>query len=195
MNKMAKFSEPTINVKFADLISKYGLIANPETIKKNKRPDIILNLNGLIVIIEGKFEENEKQLKKDIKEKISEGLANLIIGVVYPENVRYAQDIHDLEKKLLLERFKCIIGYFKQDGLTFEEFNSLTLNNIIEILNNIVHLYIQNNLVQSHVSNVDQVIKSIVDDALEVGLFFNSEKVLNSLRKTLGIVEKDENQK
>lgn len=182
---MARFSEPVINTKLAELLSKYGLEANPETIKRSARPDVIINMGGLKIVIEGRF--GEENLKKDVRARIEEGIADISLGVVYPHVLREANDLTDLETKMRKCYYNGFVTYFGPAGLESRDFQKFKLSNITELLNNTFSLYVQNNLVREQVKRVEVAIEGLVDEASKTNLFFDPSVLSNKIKKTLGI--------
>lgn len=88
--------EEVFNVKLADLLNKRGIISAPESIllvKQGRRlPDVLIgDYWGVRLCIEGKFDEstaNVKQLTKQCKCRIEDGIASIAIGVLYPPDLR-----------------------------------------------------------------------------------------------------------
>jgi len=86
-------SETTLNVALAELLQQRELQALGEAIihKKSKgvgkKPDVLLTVNGVKIIIEGKFDipSAEAILDKQCIERIEDGLCEICIGVIYHE--------------------------------------------------------------------------------------------------------------
>jgi len=185
---VARFREEVVNVQFAELLGEYGLEANPETIKARGRPDVILNMGGLKVVIEGRF-ENEQSLKQTVRERIEDGTADISMGLVYPNLLREAKNLESLKSKIQKARYDGIACYFERHGVAVKEFQWLSLSDIVQLINSIFHLYVQNDLVREYVKKVEQSIEEAVQRASTVGLFFQSDVLIQRLKTTLGIRE------
>jgi hypothetical protein len=94
MNKhslLVGITEPTLNVALADLLRQHELMALGEAIIHRtlkgvgKKPDVLITINGIKVILEGKFEASgiETVLEQQCIERIDEGLCEICIGVIY----------------------------------------------------------------------------------------------------------------
>jgi hypothetical protein len=92
---MTKFRnrEEVINTQLALVISKLGVTADAETIHVHgiHRPDVIFDLRGLRVVIEGKFSDNpaaEEVVTEDARRRVRSGLAHLAVAAIYPIELR-----------------------------------------------------------------------------------------------------------
>lgn len=113
--------EEAVNTQLAILISKHGVNADAETIHVHgkHRPDVLFELRGLRVAIEGKFSENarsEVDVQSDAMKRVSAGLVHIAVAVVYPPKLRETPTRHLVEvltsSKL---RYKIITETFQSD--------------------------------------------------------------------------------
>jgi hypothetical protein len=92
MNKQRN-REEVINTQLAILISKLGVTADAETIHVHgkHRPDVLFELRGLRVVIEGKFSDvsnAEPVVLEDARKRVSSGIAHIAAAAVYPKALR-----------------------------------------------------------------------------------------------------------
>ncbi len=85
--------EEAVNTQLAILISKFGVTADAETILVHgkHRPDVLFELRGLRVVIEGKFADHsnsEEVVLADAKRRVSAGIAHIAVAAVYPIELR-----------------------------------------------------------------------------------------------------------
>src|SRR5882724_3716040 len=85
--------EEVVNTQLAILISTLGVTADAETIHVHgkHRPDVLFQLRGLRVVIEGKFADvpNAKKIVlDDARNRVSSGLAHIATAVIYPKELR-----------------------------------------------------------------------------------------------------------
>ena len=92
---MTKFRnrEEVVNTQLAVLISKLGVTADAETIHVHgeHRPDVLFQLRGLRVIIEGKFADHagaERVVLEDLRKRVRSGLAHIAAAAIYPNELR-----------------------------------------------------------------------------------------------------------
>jgi hypothetical protein len=85
--------EEAVNTQLALLISKLGVAAEAETIHKKgtSRPDVMFDLRGLRVIIEGKYADQsnaEKIVLGDAERRVRQGVAHIAAATIYPATLR-----------------------------------------------------------------------------------------------------------
>lgn len=85
--------EEVINTQLAMVISKLGVTADAETIHVHgkQRPDVLFQMRGLRVIIEGKVEDvphAAEVVMEDARKRIQNGLCHIAVAVVYPLPLR-----------------------------------------------------------------------------------------------------------
>lgn len=85
--------EEVINTQLAILISTLGVTADAETIQIHgkHRPDVLFQLRGLRVVIEGKFADHpgaEHIVLDDARKRVRSGIAHIATAVVYPVKLR-----------------------------------------------------------------------------------------------------------
>jgi hypothetical protein len=92
------FREEVLNVKLAELLSQDGIISVPETIikqgKSRRLPDVIVgDYLGTRIVIEGRTDGStiKESLDEDCERRLEEGIAALIMGVVYPTQLRNSE--------------------------------------------------------------------------------------------------------
>jgi hypothetical protein len=87
--------EEAVNTQLAILISRYGVTADGETIHVHgkHRPDVLFQLRGLRVVIEGKFPDHpnaENVVLDDARKRVRSGIAHIAAAVVYSDELRSA---------------------------------------------------------------------------------------------------------
>lgn len=106
--------EEAVNTQLAILISRYGVTADGETIHVHgkHRPDVLFQLRGLRVAIEGKFPDHPNAgnvVLEDARKRVKSGIAHIAAAVVYTDALRKAPTtkiIEVLEKARL--RFRIV---------------------------------------------------------------------------------------
>ncbi|HEX2556501.1 MAG TPA: hypothetical protein VHL98_22615 [Microvirga sp.] len=85
--------EEVVNTQLALLISTMGVDADAETIHNGgrDRPDVLFELRGLRVIIEGKFADHQRAeaaVLEDARRRVRSGLAHIAAAAIYPSALR-----------------------------------------------------------------------------------------------------------
>ncbi len=87
--------EEVVNTQLAILISSLGVTADAETILVHgrHRPDVLFQLRGLRVVIEGKFADHpnaDEIVLEDARKRVRSGIAHIAAAAVYPLALRNA---------------------------------------------------------------------------------------------------------
>ena len=80
----SKVREESLNVTLAELLAERGLKALGEVILK-KRPDILLDVNGVRIILEGKKLGKRKELIAQAESRLDEGMCDICVMVEYAQ--------------------------------------------------------------------------------------------------------------
>ena len=85
--------EEVVNTQLAILISRLGVTANAETIHVHGRyrPDVLFELRGLRVVIEGKFADHpnaQEIVLEDARKRVRTGVAHIAAAAIYPLALR-----------------------------------------------------------------------------------------------------------
>lgn len=85
--------EEVVNTQLALLLSKLGITADAETIHVHgkHRPDVLFQMRGLRVVIEGKFADQSSAgdiVLEDARKRVRSGVAHIAAAAVYPQELR-----------------------------------------------------------------------------------------------------------
>ncbi len=188
---MTRYREEVINIRIADILREIGLEASGEIISKGKLPDIMVEINGIRVNIEGKFEGggNKKTLRENCRKRVEEGICDVAIGLIYSKELQEAKndDVH--KKKIKQSEFQTFIFSISSKGIEERDLGKMGIERVVE---NIYYIYseiINTDLVKEQVKKVNDVIQKSSEIALSSSLFFSSKKLKRELEKALGIKE------
>lgn len=116
-----EITEPTLNVALAQLLRKRELQALGEVVVHRqakgvgKKPDVLLTVNGVKVIIEGKFAAPgiESVLEKQCIDRIEDGLCEICIGVIYSkmQPTTLTVTMKEVGSMLLRSKFHALVSY------------------------------------------------------------------------------------
>ena len=95
--------EEALNVLLAELLTERGLKALGEVLLKKGRPDVLLDVNGVRIIIEAKKSGKRAELRKNCEARLDKGMCDICVMVEYVQlNVNsISPTIKDLKKALL----------------------------------------------------------------------------------------------
>lgn len=108
---MPRYHQSVINVKIADALRKMGFKAAGEIITSSGIPDVMVEIGGFKINIEGWFEKSVQlsELKSKCRERIGNGICDIAIGLLYPETLREVDDDEELMKKIKQNKFKVFV--------------------------------------------------------------------------------------
>src|SRR6266446_968747 len=87
--------EEAVNTQLAILLSKLGVTADAETIHIHgkHRPDVLFQMRGLRIVIEGKFADHpaaDSVVLDDARKRVKSGIAHIAAAAIYPKELRSA---------------------------------------------------------------------------------------------------------
>jgi len=182
-----KHREEVINVHLAALLEERGLEANAETISKKGRPDVLINLDGLKLVLEGRHESQRESLLSDAQKRVTEGLADISMGVLYHPSLYTATSTAELRSRLEDGSYSGAVFFFDETGIGEQPFTNSSLDNLVETINRVFLLRVQNDVVRTHVKMVEEALDNVVEQASVTSLFYASEALVARLRTALGI--------
>lgn len=185
---MPRFREEVINVQLAELLTSYGLEANPETLTSGQLPDVLINMGGVKVVLEGR-RGNKDALIRDTQRRVEDGIADIGLAIFYTQDLNEAASLPDLRTRLAAATFQGAILRIQSSGVVEEAFGPAGITDLVEVLNGVFRLFVKNDVLRKHVDRVHEAIDKAVQDASDSGLFFESKEVLDRLKHALGIEE------
>jgi hypothetical protein len=118
------FREENLNVILAELLTERGLKALGEVILRKKKgrpePDVLIELNGVRIVIEGKKPGMWKALVDQCKERLDNNVCDLCVMVEYADVKlkKLVPDQLDIKDALLKGRFNIgFLSYIDRAGL------------------------------------------------------------------------------
>jgi hypothetical protein len=117
MTVWEKVREENLNVMLAELLTESGLKAVGEVIIRRKMPDVLIDINGVRVIIEGKHVGKRKELYENACGRIDNGLCDVVMMVEYV-NLSFGKQIQiQMDQKGIKHALK--MGTFNVGFLTY----------------------------------------------------------------------------
>jgi hypothetical protein len=186
-----RFREEVINVQLADALSQRGLDATPETIRGAARPDVLIVLDGLKLVLEGRSRTQRHMLMADAKARVEEGVADIAIGVLYPPDLRDAGSLHELTANIAAAHYDGEIFSLGRQGIDNTPFAGASLDELAQTVNSVFRLRVHNDVVREQVVRLEAMLDDTVSRASTTDLFFRSAVLVQRLKQALGIVDDD----
>jgi len=157
---MADFEvrEEVLNVLLAEHLQDRGLLSVPEAIiraargRQRRLPDVtIADLWGLRVTIEGRFDESVVDLARS---RVEEGISPICLAVCYPADLRGADSMPTLKRRLGRARLQVRVISERDDG----DWADATVDDLAEILRRSYELLVGEDVVSSAVEQLTHAI-------------------------------------
>lgn len=178
--------EEAINVKLADALANRGLNADAESIHLKGRPDVLVELGGLKLVLEGRHEKEVKSLKADARDRVKKGLGEISLALSYPDDL-FTTNTTQLTAALEHTAFDGSVFYYSGSDIHESVFESSSIDDIADLIRNVFGLIVQDDVVRSQVEKVELAIDRSVAIARKTNLFFKSETVKKRLKAALAI--------
>jgi len=153
---IAQPTEPALNVTLSYLLLKRGLRALGEVKihkgKKLKKPDVLIVLNTVKIILEGKFEGQRNVVEKQCQERIENGLCDIAIAVEY-QKPPYEESRLDLTLESM--KLSARIYWLDWDSGWQEDTN---LNELVKMIRVAFTKAISNNIVDRAVEELNNTL-------------------------------------
>lgn len=184
-----RFREEVLNVTVASLLTQRGIAAHPETIQAQRQlPDVLVDLDGLLLVIEGRGDRSRRSLFRDAKDRIVDGVADVSLALLYPDRLKEADSAQELEHNLDTSSYHGAVFYRGHGGAIVEDtFGPAPLDQIADLIRSAVRILVQDNVVQTHVSMVEAAIGEVVRQGSRTTLFFASDTLVKRLLQALGL--------
>jgi len=161
-SKPTSIREEVLNVKLAELLSQRGIISIPESIvklgTKKRLPDIMIgDYYGLRIVLEGKIDSESSvrnQLETDCKRRIEEGIAGMVVGIIYPPSLRHIT-WSTIEKEISKCELK--LKVFSEAGTT--PWTTSDVEGLSEILRRVYDQLVREDVVNSAVDELKECIE------------------------------------
>ena len=180
--------EEIINVKLADGLAARGLDADAESIQAKGRPDVLVDLKGIKLVIEGRHQKERVSLQGDARARVRKGIGDIALAVEYDDEL-YTTNSTKLGEVLASSTFSGSIYYFSGSDINETAFSEKSLDELSDLLRSVFSLIVQDDVVREQVEAVEDAIDKVVAIAKSTNLFFRSDTVRKRLMAALAIDE------
>ena len=186
MSNKTRHREEVINVKLADELAERGLDADAESIEAAGRPDVLIDISGIKLVIEGRHEKAKDALIADAENRIRKGIGDIALAVHYRDEL-YTSKSTKLSQVLAASSFSGAVLFHSGVIISRNVFHEVSLDNLADIIRNTVGLFVRQDVVSTQVEKVENAIEGAVLTASRTNLFFKSNVVRDKLKKALAI--------
>ncbi len=174
-----KAFETKLNVLLGRLLSReLGFKAVSEYISHGDKPDIIIYVNGVRIVLDGSY--SRINAENIVKRRIQEGLGDLGIAVFYKEH--FSQNLSDLEleRRLKNSNFEVkliapedtsgtLLEYFSHQEITKATgWMEAKVQDLISIINEAIQFLVSEQDIEETIKEIEQKINSFVSSAKSV---------------------------
>ncbi len=172
-------TEPTLNVILSQLLRRRGLNALGEVIihGKGKKPDVLLTVNGVRIIIEGKFEASwaATALEKQCLERIEEGLCEICVGVQYPKFVSETliPDQKQLEGQLIKAKLQAYVAWLSSPQVKDIGWNQVSIAQLADLITSSYTTLVTEDILGEAINSLSLALQNAADKltaSVELGL-------------------------
>jgi len=142
-SSLSVVSEETLNVVLAQLLLKRGLKALGEARiygRGIRKPDVFMVVNGVKVILEGKYSRVgvKEELQAKCKERIDEGLCEICVSAVYPQLSfgSLSPNMADVERVLASSRIESNVVWVAAEGSQESGWMSVGIDDLATLVRN-----------------------------------------------------------
>ena len=190
---MPRYRQEVVNVRVADLLRRAGFKeVAAEVIAKGNLPDVMINVSGLRVVLEGWFEKSVSVnvLKEKCRQRIEDNICDVAIGLFYSDLLKEAESDEELVNKIEQSDFETFVFYPSTEGVTEQALGKVKFEQLAENINYLYSQIVKTDLLKEAVVKVEEAIQTCAEIVLTSGLFFSSKKVIEELKEVLGIEDK-----
>ncbi|RLG45514.1 MAG: hypothetical protein DRN92_06730 [Thermoproteota archaeon] len=171
-----RIPEPNLNVTLAELLAESGLRAIGEVRVKSKQPDVLLDVSGIRIIIEGKYPGKRKELQEEATRRIDEGLCDIVMMVEYAKLNFSNLEITQRDIKQILRGASYNVGfvtYIERIGLEkwFPElkreikfYEGVKFRDIVDYLMSVYDYVVKENVLDRVIERLREGIFSFADN-------------------------------
>lgn len=203
---MASVREENYNISLAELLSERGLKALGEVIlRKNKKrpePDVLLELNGVRILIEGKKPGHWEQLTTQCSERLDNNICDLCVMVEYSDVKlkKLVPNQLDIKDALLKGKFNIgFLSYLDRAGLDKwmavaprpERYNDISFDDFLTYLMSAYDRVVREDIIEPVINRMNQVLGEFAN---KLSTTINTERLKEVLELNTSEEEKENEQ-
>lgn len=162
-SRPSNMREEVLNVLLSQLLEDRKIISVPEEITvsaKGKRsmPDVTVDLFGVRMVIEGRFDKNagtRSSLEKDARQRVEDGISPVCLAVLYPASLSQAAT-NSVAKKALASNTLEVYAV-SESGVN--DWSATNVDGITDLLRRVYELLVSEDVVTSSVVEIENAIE------------------------------------
>lgn len=188
--------EETLNVLLAELLAERGLKALGEVVLKKGYPDVLLDVNGVRIIIEAKKTGRREELRKNCEMRLDNGMCDICVMAEYAllNVVSISPTTRDLKEALLKGRYNVgFMTYLDRIGLEKwltgfkprikrDFYMNVDFQEFVTYLMSVYEYTVEEDIVTPVVEKLKYIVNSFSRAVLSYGLDVNRLKEVLELR-------------
>lgn len=188
--------EEALNVLLAELLAERGLKALGEVLLKKGRPDVLLDVSGVRIIIEAKKSGRRDELRKNCEVRLDKGMCDICVMVEYSAlNVAsISPTMIDLKETLLKSTYNVgFMTYIHRIGLEkwlkgfkpkvkSEFYTNIDFQEFVTYLMSVYEYTVEEDIVTPVVERLKYVVDGFSRRVLSYGLDVNRLKEVLELK-------------
>jgi len=190
---MSLVAEETLNVVLAQLLLKRGLRSLGEARIHGlgvKKPDVFMVVNGVKVILEGKYSRAgaRKDLEAKCKERIDDGLCEICISAEYPFSFEgfLHPNMDDVEKMLLVKGVEAHVSWVSAEGIRTSGWARLRIEELANIVRSSYTSIVSEDILGKAVARLAEALNMAAEKALQIP---GIEALAVRMRSAMGLLE------
>lgn len=190
---LSAVSEETLNVVLAQLLLRRGLRSLGEARIHGlgiRKPDVFMVVNGVKVILEGKYRQVgvKELLGEKCKERIDEGLCEICISVVYPRlwvgSLYPTMD--DVEKSLLSAKVESNVVWISSEGSRASGWMSVNIDELATLVRNSYTSIVTEDMLGKAVLSLSKALGMVAEKIVQIP---NVEVMVARVKDAMGLFE------
>jgi len=190
---LSAVSEETLNVVLAQLLLRRGLRSLGEARIHGmglRKPDVFMVVNGVKVILEGKYRKLgvKEELGAKCKERIDEGLCEICISVEYPQLSFRAlyPSMDDVEKSLLSSKVESNVVWISAEGSRESGWMLVGIDELATLVRNSYTSIVSEDMLGKAVASLAGALNMVAEKVVQLP---NVDVLVTRVKNAMGLQE------
>jgi hypothetical protein len=185
------YSEPALNVMLAEALTKQGFMGAGELVVKGKKeirkPDVFILIDGVKVILEGKLPKPSarNELTEQCQKRVSEGLCDVSIGVIYhlAKSDKLFTPMGELKSLLKKSKFEVSVWIpGRNEAEQKISWDAVDLNSLGKLIRSVINEVVSADILKEA---VDELNYTIIEATSDIISRLGSEEAIGRLTENM----------